>query len=350
MALTVVHRLMEKANIGWDRIGRLEVGTESLTDRSKSIKTHLMSLFGEHGCHNIEGVDTYNACYGGTAALFNTVAWCQSDSWDGRYGLVVCVDIADLNAEQMFLNGAAAVAMLIGPDAALTMYPERSSHMMHTWDFYKPVGWKDSYPLMRDGKHSIDVYMESLDGCQQRLTEKLKGQCLLQSHDYFVFHCTSVYLCKRAFDQVVANSSLKELSLRERQRLYQEKVLPSTMLTRRIGSSYTASCYVNLYSLLVNACEEMMGKTICLYSYGSGSSASMFRLLVRELPHIDMNVSHQLDTRQQHTPSEFVSFVNQYSAGYGRFDFAPEHRDDRQNGVYYLEHVDEWGRRFYRRQ
>jgi 3-hydroxy-3-methylglutaryl CoA synthase len=48
----------------------------------------------ESGNTDIEGVDSTNACYGGTAALFNCVNWVESCSWDGRYGLVVCTDSA----------------------------------------------------------------------------------------------------------------------------------------------------------------------------------------------------------------------------------------------------------------
>ena len=48
----------------------------------------------ESGNTDIEGVDSSNACYGGTAALFNCVNWVESNSWDGRYGLVVCTDSA----------------------------------------------------------------------------------------------------------------------------------------------------------------------------------------------------------------------------------------------------------------
>lgn len=44
-ALTVLHNLMEKNNVNWQDIGRLEVGTETLVDKSKSTKTVLMSLF-----------------------------------------------------------------------------------------------------------------------------------------------------------------------------------------------------------------------------------------------------------------------------------------------------------------
>lgn len=50
----------------------------------------------ESGNTDIEGVDSTNACYGGTAALFNCVNWVESSSWDGRYGLVVCTDSAVL--------------------------------------------------------------------------------------------------------------------------------------------------------------------------------------------------------------------------------------------------------------
>ena len=43
----------------------LQVSSESLLDRSKSIKSYLMELF-DRGCTNIEGADNYHACYGGT--------------------------------------------------------------------------------------------------------------------------------------------------------------------------------------------------------------------------------------------------------------------------------------------
>jgi hydroxymethylglutaryl-CoA synthase len=44
-----------------------------------------MQLFEESGNTDVEGVDTTNACYGGTAALFNALSWVESSSWDGKY-------------------------------------------------------------------------------------------------------------------------------------------------------------------------------------------------------------------------------------------------------------------------
>ena len=45
MARTAVRRLVEKQGLAWEDIGMLNVGSESLLDRSKSIKSHLMELF-----------------------------------------------------------------------------------------------------------------------------------------------------------------------------------------------------------------------------------------------------------------------------------------------------------------
>ncbi|MGN6323458.1 MAG: hydroxymethylglutaryl-CoA synthase [Dyella sp.] len=347
MALTVVQRLMERYGIDWSQIGRLEVGTESQVDRSKSIKSYVMQLFEAHGCSNIEGVDTYNACYGGTSALFNTIAWCQSEAWDGRYGLVVCVDIADLNEQQSYLNGAAAVAMLIGPDAALVMKPERASHMLHRWDFYKPVGWADPFPLMRDGKHSIDLYTACLDACQRGLSERL-GSGLLGTHDHFVFHCTSTYLIKRAFDRVIENEA-PALSLREKRAMFETMVQPSTYLTRQIGSTYTASVYVNLYSLLLQCHDSIVGKRIGVYSYGSGSSASFYRMEVAKPPLIDRDIDARLKARRRYEPIPFIALTRQYSSAYGRFDYVPMASKGRLDGVFYLLRVDAWGQRTYAR-
>lgn len=69
----------------------------------------------------IKGVDTTNACYGGTSALFNALSWVYSPFWDGRYALVVAADIAVYpvgNARPT--GGAGAIAMLIGPNAPIT--------------------------------------------------------------------------------------------------------------------------------------------------------------------------------------------------------------------------------------
>merc|ERR1711991_1265297 len=135
--LTVLQKLLDDYNIDPATIGRLEVGTETLLDKSKSVKTVLMQLFGDNS--DIEGIDTTNACYGGTSAVFNSVNWIESSAYDGRNAIVVCGDLAVYSkGAARPTGGTGAVAMLIGPDAPLVLERGlRASHMEHVYDFYK---------------------------------------------------------------------------------------------------------------------------------------------------------------------------------------------------------------------
>lgn len=180
---------MEKYDIDPKSIGRLDVGTETIIDKSKSVKTVLMDLFESHGNSDIEGIDSKNACYGSTAALFNTINWIESSSWDGRNAIVFAGDIAvyaDGGARPV--GGAGAVAMLIGPNAPLVcereylndlcfMPPEltvlsaiHGNHMSNTYDFYKPK-LDSEYPEVA-GALSITTYLSALDNSYARFREK----------------------------------------------------------------------------------------------------------------------------------------------------------------------------------
>jgi hydroxymethylglutaryl-CoA synthase len=102
------------------------VGTETLLDKAKSLKTILMSLF--KGNHDIEGVTSINACYGSTNALFNTFNWMESRSWDGRYGIVVSSDIAVYpKGPARPTGGAGVICFLLGRNAPITLEPVRST-------------------------------------------------------------------------------------------------------------------------------------------------------------------------------------------------------------------------------
>jgi hydroxymethylglutaryl-CoA synthase len=138
ICLTAVARLLETYNIDPKSVGRLEVGTESLVDKSKSTKTTLMQLF--PGNANVEGATVMNACYGGTAALLNSAAWVESSEWDGRYAIFVAADVAVYDAGPARpTGGVGAVACLVGPNAPLALIPKtRTTHAVDVYDFYKP--------------------------------------------------------------------------------------------------------------------------------------------------------------------------------------------------------------------
>ncbi|GJJ11427.1 ATP-dependent 5'-3' DNA helicase hcs1 [Clathrus columnatus] len=170
-ALNAVSSLLRKYNVDPKSIGRLDVGTETIIDKSKSVKTVLMDLFADSGNHDIEGIDSKNACYGSTAALFNAINWIESSSWDGRNAIVLAGDIA-IYAEggARPVGGAGAVAILIGPDAPLTFEPIHGNYMANMYDFYKPK-LDSEYPEV-DGPLSLTSYISALDNSYDRFREK----------------------------------------------------------------------------------------------------------------------------------------------------------------------------------
>ncbi len=149
ICLTVLNSLFDSYSIDPSEIGRLDVGTETLIDKSKSIKTTLMKLFEDSGNTDVEGVDNVNACFGGTAALFNAINWIESSYWDGRYACVVMGDIAVYGkGSARPTGGAGAIALLVGPDAPLAFERGlRSTYISHAYDFYKPV-MDSEYPIV----------------------------------------------------------------------------------------------------------------------------------------------------------------------------------------------------------
>lgn len=391
MSLTVVTSLLDKFKIDPKQIGRLEVGSETVIDKSKSIKTFLMQIFEESGNTDIEGVDSTNACYGGTAALFNCVNWVESSSWDGRYGLAVCTDSA-VYAEGPArpTGGAAAIAMLIGPDAPIAFESKfRGSYMSHAYDFYKP-NLASEYPVV-DGKLSQTCYLMALDSCYKHFCEKfekLEGRPFsISDSDYFVFHSPYNKLVQKSFgrlyfndflrnpsfvDEVARNTlgpftslsgyesyqsrDLEKANQQASKHLYDEKVQPTTLIPKQVGNMYTASLYAALASLLHNKHSSLAGKRVVVFSYGSGITATLFSFHIQDgqhpfsLPNIVtvMNVSGKLKQRLEFPAEKFVDTLKLMEHRYGAKDFVTS-KDSTYlpPGTYYLTEVDSMYRRFY---
>ncbi|XP_073001319.1 hydroxymethylglutaryl-CoA synthase-like [Typha latifolia] len=391
MSLTVVKSLLENYKVDPRCIGRLEVGSETVIDKSKSIKTWLMQIFEECGNTDIEGVDSTNACYGGTAALFNCVNWVESSSWDGRYGLVVCTDSA-VYAEGPArpTGGAAAIAMLIGPNAPISFEGKlRGTHMAHVYDFYKP-NLASEYPVV-DGKLSQTCYLMALDSCYKRFCSKFESlvgrQFSISTADYFVFHSPYNKLVQKSFARLyfndfTRNCSYVEKDAREKlepfsslsieesyqsrelekasqqvaKHLYDEKVQPSTLIPKLVGNMYTASLYAAFASVLHSKHNTLGGQRVVMFSYGSGLSSTMFSLKFNDGSHpfslsniADvMNVSQKLESRHVFSPERFVETMKLMEHRYGAKDFVTRKDTSLLSpGTFYLTRVDSMYRRFY---
>ncbi|GAA5972043.1 hypothetical protein JCM8115_000037 [Rhodotorula mucilaginosa] len=387
--LTVTKNLLEKYEIPTASIGRLDVGTETIIDKSKAVKTTLMDLFPDNS--DIEGIDSKNACYGGTAALFNAVNWVESSSWDGRYALVVAGDIA-IYAEggARPVGGAGAVAMLVGPDAPLVLEPIHGSFMANVYDFYKP-NLSSEYPAV-DGPLTQTCYPNALersyDAFRTKEAKRLgdakgdKKAVTLSDFDYACFHSPYGKLVQKGYARLMYNDYLSNptaerfsaipshfLDLERSSTLlnkevekafvalssadFKTKVGPSTLTSRKLGNMYSASLYGALASLL-DAVEPsaLQGKRIAMYSYGSGLAASFFTLRVQgdtsEI-HQRLKLKEQLEQNQVRSCEEFVAALKLREEKHDATDYTPTGRvEDIRQGAYYLHHLDSMHRRVYK--
>ncbi|XP_044734844.1 hydroxymethylglutaryl-CoA synthase 1 [Chrysoperla carnea] len=397
LCLTVVHKLIEKYGIKYSEIGRLEVGTETIVDKSKSVKSVLMSLFEPHGCTDLEGIDTTNACYGGTAALFNAIQWVESSFWDGRYALVVAGDIAVYaKGSARPTGGAGAVAMLIGPNAPIVFDRGlRSTYMKHAYDFYKP-DLSSEYPVV-DGKLSIQCYLSALDHCYQGYCKKVSkltqtSQVDINFLDAMLFHSPYCKLVQKSFGRLMLNDfvrcpkdsiptkypglekyanvklnetyfdrDIEKIFLGLSKDLFEKKTRESLLLASEVGNMYTASVYSSLVSLLINKpITELAGMRVGLFSYGSGLASTMYSItLSKDITEnsklckiIDnlTSIKVQLNKRVCITPESFTKILEVRELNNHAAPYTPvgsiEHLFP---GTYYLKQVDELHRRSYER-
>ncbi|XP_076462936.1 hydroxymethylglutaryl-CoA synthase 1-like [Babylonia areolata] len=399
LCLTSVQKLMERNGLSYTEIGRLEVGTETIIDKSKSVKTVLMQLFEESGNTDVEGIDTTNACFGGTAALMNAVNWIESSSWDGRYALVVAGDIAVYaSGNARCTGGAGAIAMLLGRNAPLVFdRGVRSCHMQHVYDFYKP-DMASEYPTV-DGKLSIECYLHALDCCYQlycnkaRRTGILEGNSLLSGVDAFIFHQPYYKLVMKSFARLMLNDFLVDPSpdykglyegleafrdvklegtymdrnieqafVKASKALFEAKTKPSTRLAVQVGNMYTPSLYGGLASYIAdNTVESLRGKRIVLFSYGSGLAASMFSIRVSEDRSPDSplerlvsslcDLQNRLDGREKVAPVDFDKCMKLREETHHLAPYKPVGGVDHLfPGTWYLTEIDSMHRRKYERR
>lgn len=374
--LTAVSKLMEKNSIDPNSIGRLDVGTETLLDKSKSVKSVLMQLFGDNT--DIEGLDSVNACYGGTNALFNAQNWIESSSWDGRNAIVVAGDIAIYakgNARPT--GGAGAVAMLVGPDAPLVLESVHGSYMEHAYDFYKP-DFTSEYPLV-DGQFSLTCYTKAVDACYEHYNKKAKNDKGLDYFDYSVFHVPTCKLVSKSYARMLYNDYRKdpskfegvpdeikdldyEKSLTDKnvektfvglaKEKAKTKLDPSLKGPTNTGNMYTASVFSSLASLLtyVNN-EDLAGKRISLFSYGSGLAASLYSIVVKgDITNLvnNLNIDGLLKDRTPYTPAEYEEALKLREKAHLAKGFTPQGSlDTLRKGTYYLTEINDKYQRQY---
>ncbi|MCL4125247.1 UNVERIFIED_CONTAM: hypothetical protein GTU68_009410, partial [Idotea baltica] len=103
--------------------------------------------------------------------------------------------------------------------------------------------------------------------------------------------------------------------------LFEAKTKPSLLIANQVGNMYTPSLYGGLASILANStAENLSGKRIGLFSYGSGLAATMFSIKVSEdcglqsplhkMVLAAADIHSRLEAREKVGPSTFTNIMN----------------------------------------
>ncbi|RLN90202.1 hypothetical protein BBJ28_00001869 [Nothophytophthora sp. Chile5] len=143
---------------------------------------------------------------------------------------------------------------------------------------------------------------------------------------------------------------------------FKRMVAPSCSTSQQLGNCYTAAVYVNLATLVDARAKDLaQGARVLLFSYGSGSLASMFELQAREptasakgkfslekMAEV-LDLTNRLGHRNKKTPEEYTARMALRQKSYGAHAGSELTQSIASIAVgdYYLTEIDAMGRRFY---
>jgi hydroxymethylglutaryl-CoA synthase len=240
--------------------------TESGIDQSKAgaIYVHgLLSL--PRRCRAFE---IKQACCGSTAGLQMALAFVAQNP--AKKVLVIASDVAryDLNSPGEATQGAGAVAMVISARPRLIAFDrEAGAYTEDVMDFWRP-NYREEACV--DGKYSIKVYLNALAESWKEYREESGRR--FADFDHFCYHLPFTRMAEKAHSHLAHLNDQRPLPHQE----LVQHIGHSLEYSRITGNSYTASLYVGLASLLDTSPDELAGRRVGLFSYGSGCMASFF--------------------------------------------------------------------------
>jgi hydroxymethylglutaryl-CoA synthase len=271
--------------------------------------------------------------------------------------------------------------------------------MQHAYDFYKP-DLTSEYPIV-DGHFSLSCYTEAVDACykaynarEATLKKLANGHANGNGHaaedaaktpldrfDYMTFHAPTCKLVAKSYARLLYNDYLSDpsaaafadipASLREveykasladktiektfmglTKARFAERVQPSIEVPTMCGNMYCGSVWGGLVSLLSNVgSDELQGKRIGVFSYGSGLASSLLSLRVAgptgELAE-KVDLKRRLAARRTVKPEVYDELCDLRKKAHLQKGYKPAGSAETvAAGTYYLEEVDEMFRRKY---
>jgi hydroxymethylglutaryl-CoA synthase len=290
LAASAVRRLfLQNPGLELKTVRHLAVGTETGVDHSKPVSAYVQGMLQRAGYElpgSLSSFQVQHACAGGTMALLSVASMLGMAGRPGDSGIVVSSDVARYETESTaeITQGAGAVALhvassprLLELDLATAGYASADVD-----DFFRPLG---SLTARVNGSYSMRCYWESLvaafhDHCARSGTRP--EQAALDT-DYFVLHTPFRNMPQAAMEKLF-EKVLGYDTARTRAVLAEKSFDAAVDPLARIGNLYAGSLTAALAFLLEERWRALgdgiVGKTILLASYGSGSTMVVIKARV----------------------------------------------------------------------
>ena len=312
--------------------------TESGIDHSKAAGIYVHGLLEMSSRCRV--VELKQACYSGTAALQLAIGFVARNP--GKKALVIASDIAryELGSPGEATQGCGAIAMLVSANPRLVaIEPESGYYTADVMDFWRPNYRSEA---LVDGKYSTLVYMHALVESWKRYAEA-SGRSLADL-DRFCYHIPFTKMAEKAHQKLTRK--LKAPIAKDQLPALLEESLRYSRIT---GNCYAGSMYVGLASLLDTAEENLTGRRIGFYSYGSGCVGEFFSGVVqpgyRDFLYADRH-RNLLENRTELTYQQYEDIFNygvptdggeyvfpQYKTGPFRFSGISQHKREYESLV-----------------
>ncbi|NNJ70002.1 MAG: hydroxymethylglutaryl-CoA synthase [Kiritimatiellales bacterium] len=321
-----------------DEVELLLFATESGIDHSKAAGIYVHGLLDmAPRCRTLE---LKQACYSGTAGIQLAIGFVARNPT--KKALVIASDVAryELGSPGEATQGCGAVAILISANPRLmAIDPECGYYTEDVMDFWRPNYRSEA---LVDGKYSTMVYIHALIESWKQYAEE-SGRALTD-FDRFCYHIPFSKMAEKAHQKLCRKFKV-DLDKQQLHRLLAE----SLRYSRVVGNCYAGSMYVGLTSLLDTAEEDLAGKRVGLYSYGSGCVGEFFSGVVqpgyRDALYVDQH-RNLLENRSELTYQQYEDIFNyvvptdggeyvfpQYKTGPFRFSGISQHKREYESLV-----------------
>jgi len=336
LAASAAYPLMQDGEL--DDVELLLFATESGVDQSKAAGIYVHGLLEMNP--RCRCVELKQACYSATAGLQMAIGFIARNPT--KKALVIASDVAryELGSPGEATQGCGAVAMLISANPRMVVIdPESGYYTDDVMDFWRPNYRSEA---LVDGKYSTMVYIHALVESWKQYAEQT-GRTLAD-FDRFCYHIPFTKMAEKAHQKLARKLKVSV----EKEKLH-ALLEESLRYSRTTGNCYAGSMYVGLCSLLDTAEDDLAGKRIGFYSYGSGCVGEFFSGVVqpgyRDFLYADQH-RNLLENRTELTYQQYEDIFNygvptdggeyvfpQYKTGPFRFSGISQHKREYESLV-----------------